>query len=215
MFDVSRNISKVRRLLRAAKAGPPPPRLSPPEIRRMPAMMRASSSLQRLSPFLLFRARRRWLAVTSLILPLVALAAFLGHDAAPPAQAQAQTVTLTSNIGQTASGGIFTTVSGAQVIIAQGFTTGGNARGYTLTSIEASLMPGRTLDLPSNERAAIRAELWSASSGEPSSKFKDLTVPTVIGPGTKSFEAPPGTTVTASTNYFFRPVHHHRYQPIC
>ncbi len=135
------------------------------------------------------RARARRL---SLLLPVLALllgALGLGH--ATPASADV----LVSNIGQTqaqsGNGSFFSTH-------AQEFTTGSNAEGYTLESIEVRLRGTYT----SQQIAALTAELWSASSGNPNTKVADLTTPSSLSSGIATFAAPNGTTLTASTVYF-------------
>ena len=141
------------------------------------------------------RARARRL---SLLLPVVAL--LLGALVPfAPAPAEAQTVTLVTNFGQTKLTGTRFTGDNS---LAQGFTTGSNSGGYTLTSIEAISRGGGT----AVQAATVRAELWSATTGgAPDSKIADLTIPTgaVAANATMSFGAPAGTTLTANTTYYF------------
>ena len=131
------------------------------------------------------------------LLPVLALlAGALGLFA--PAPAQAQTVTLISNAGQTTTSGFTTGANNSAH--AQAFTTGSGS--YTLTSIDVALI----VPLPNTaqQRANIKAELWSATSGGlPNSKVADLTVPSTAASGTVSFAAPASTTLSASTAYFF------------
>ena len=105
---------------------------------------------------------------------------------------------LVSNVGQTARtthNPLFS--SGTTYINAQQFTTGANAGGYTLTSIEFNM--AEAVSVPAN----IRAELWSsATNGEPDSKLASLAVPSTVGTGNVSFYAPAGTTLAASTSYY-------------
>ncbi len=105
---------------------------------------------------------------------------------------------LVSNVGQTARtthNPLFS--SGTTYINAQQFTTGANAGGYTLTSIEFNM--AEAVSVPAN----IRAELWSsATNGEPDSKLASLTVPSTVGTGNVSFHAPANTTLAASTSYY-------------
>ena len=115
------------------------------------------------------------------------------------APAEAQTVTLVSNLGQTKLTGTRFTGDNS---LAQGFTTGSNSGGYTLASIEAISRGGGT----AVQAATVRAELWSATmGGAPDSKIADLTIPTgaVAANTTMSFGAPAGTTLTANTTYYF------------
>ena len=130
------------------------------------------------------------------LLPAALLAAALGLIAATPASA----VVLVSTVGQTASneGGI---VWGNRWH-AQAFTTGSDSAGYTLTSIEA-----RTNQSDANP-SELRAQLWSASGGNPGSKLADLTVPATItasasSPANITFTAPASTSLDANTTYFF------------
>ena len=135
----------------------------------------------------------------SLLLP--ALALLLGalslFNAAP---AQAQTVTLVSNHGQTTDGN---SADANGYVNAQAFTTGANTGGYALHSIEAVIESHPQQPLNDARRAQVRAELWSASGGAPDAKVADLTVPTGFTAGTVAFAAPTGTTLDASTTYFF------------
>ncbi len=106
---------------------------------------------------------------------------------------------LVSNVGQTNAVGLsslYDNVDGT-IINAQQFTTGANAGGYTLTSIEFNV--ATAVSAPAN----IRAELWSsATNGEPGSKLASLAVPSTVGTGNVAFYAPANTTLAASTKYF-------------
>ena len=108
---------------------------------------------------------------------------------AAPAQAQ---TTLVSNIGQAERDTAWS--FSLRSVLSQGFTTGSNASGYTLSSIEAVLLA---------VNADIRAELWSDADGSPNLKIADLTFPSTAEAGTVSFAAPANTTLTASTTYHF------------
>ena len=102
---------------------------------------------------------------------------------------------LVSNLGQVSHSSLGTTGE----VLAQGFTTGSNSGGYTLTSIEANLLADPT----AAQSGKFRAELWSAAtSGGPGSKLYDLTVPPDMPAGLVSFAAPANTTLTASTKYY-------------
>ena len=72
---------------------------------------------------------RRSLAVTALLLLAVLV---MSLASSPPAQAQTAT-TLVSNSGEAVG------ISAATHLQAQSFTTGGNAAGYSVTSIEVRL----------------------------------------------------------------------------
>ena len=106
---------------------------------------------------------------------------------------------LVSNVGQTNAVGLsslYDNVDGT-IINAQQFTTGANAGGYTLTSIEFNI--ATAVSAPAN----VRAELWSAATnGEPGSKLASLAVPSTVGTGNVAFYAPANTTLAASTKYF-------------
>ena len=81
----------------------------------------------------------------------------------------------------------------------QGFTTGSNATGYTLSSIEALVGAANA-----TQRETIRVELWSAATnGAPNSKVADLTVPATVSAGAVAFTAPANTSLTANTTYHF------------
>ena len=108
-------------------------------------------------------------------------------------------------------------------ILSQGFTTGSEPGGYTLSSIEVVLgeATGRRNSLRGTatgaQRADIRAELWSTSatgaSGPgsiatnvdgPYSKIADLTVPSSVSVNsTVAFAAPANTTLAPDTPYHF------------
>ena len=116
-----------------------------------------------------------------------------GTPEAPPRSA----TVLVSNLGQSRFQQVATT-NGR--VYAQGFTTGSNAGGYTLSSIAAVINAGARAN---EERAAIRAELWSAAAGGgPASMAAELTVPPTVEAGTVSFEAPANTWLPANTTYF-------------
>ena len=106
------------------------------------------------------------------------------------------TSALVSNLSQTAG----TAVTTASETSAQGFTTGSASGGYTLSSIDLVIGASST---NAAQRATIRAELWSATTGGvPNSKVASLTVPSTVSGGTVSFAAPSNTTLSASTTYF-------------
>ena len=128
------------------------------------------------------------------LLPVLAL--LLGA-LSPFVAAPATADVLVSNVGQ-ATGETTSVASFAQ---AQGFTTGDVSSGYALESIEVKVdLVG---SLTTEEQATIRVELWSDSSGAPGSKIASLTVPTSLTSGTANvaFNAPAGTTLSASTTY--------------
>ena len=115
------------------------------------------------------------------------------------APAPAAADVLVSNIGQAGTTNAFTFLNSSR---AQGFTTGSNTGGYTLESIESQMDVLGTLNILTIR--TIRAQLWSAtSSGTPSVKVADLTVPSSITDGPVTFTAPQDTRLNANTTYFF------------
>ena len=118
---------------------------------------------------------------------LVAFAALL----ALPLQAQAQTVvTLVNSSSQTA--GQSSTALGNHWEIAQGFTTGSNTAGYTLTSIRAyfpTVGSSPSLTVTLHKHAPANAAIAT------------LTNPTITT-GDLTFTAPANTTLDASTTYY-------------
>ena len=131
--------------------------------------------------------------IALLAVTVAAQALFVVHDA-PPAQAQNTPATLLSNLNQVTFGNITT----SNASFAQGFTTGGNAGGYTLSSIEMNL----TAALDSTASAKVSVELWSAAAGGgPNMKIADLDVPNSMSAGTVSFTAPGDTVLMSGTSY--------------
>ena len=124
-------------------------------------------------------------------LAVPALLALLAALAAAPAAAQTVT-TLVSNIGQTTSSTVF-----GNSDLAQPFTTGSNANGYTLSSI----------DIVSADTAGKEFALslyTTNASGHPDTLVATLTVPGSFAAGTLTFTAPASTTLAASTVYAVR-----------
>ncbi len=102
---------------------------------------------------------------------------------------------LVSNLGQFALA--FLDTNGT--VYASGFTTGSNAAGYTLSSIEAYLKADPT----AAQSGKFRAELWSAdTNGGPGAKQADLDVPSDMPSGVVSFAAPASTRLRAGTEYY-------------
>lgn len=118
---------------------------------------------------------------------LVCLIAVSG--AISPAQAQSQQ-TLVSNIGQGRDAFILRQ-DGAY----QAFTTGNNALGYDLGSVEVYFTSG------SASADHITARLHRLDSGEPGEKVADLGNPDKISFGSNIFTAPAGTVLSAGTSY--------------
>ena len=114
--------------------------------------------------------------------------------AAAPALGQ---TTLVSNLDQAVDSRFET----GSITVAQGFTTGSNASGFRLSSIEAVI--NNTPDAA--QRATIRVQLWDATTGgqvSPRTKVADLTVPSSIATGTVSFAAPANTILDLNKTYF-------------
>ncbi|MCY3804059.1 MAG: SwmB domain-containing protein [Gammaproteobacteria bacterium] len=105
------------------------------------------------------------------------------------ATASAQAATLVSNLGQPTLGA--TTLPSFDA--AQGFTTGSNEHGYTLTSVEVSFNTA-----PSG---SVTVKL---ATGLPSATttVATLTNPPTVSTGTNTFTAPPNTVLSAGTTYF-------------
>ena len=113
-----------------------------------------------------------------------------------PAPAHAQTV-LVSNTGQSNSGQ--TSVSPSDH--AQGFTTGQNTLGYSLTSIElgVGVAPGSgTLTV------TVRGDDGSGDPG--GNTLYTLNNPANVAAGLRTFTAPAGASLSANTQYFVQMV---------
>ena len=112
-----------------------------------------------------------------------------------PAAAQAQTVTtLVSNIGQRQ-----TTTFGSVAPRAQRFTTGSNAHGYLLSSVEvvsADTSSGRF-----GVRVCTTDTDGFPTSGFPTSTCPGLTPPRSFAAGTLSFSAPANLVLAQRTTY--------------
>ncbi len=106
-----------------------------------------------------------------------------------PAQAQTEQ-TLVSNIGQ----GRDTFILRQQGAY-QAFTTGNNALGYVLNSVELYFTRR------SASASHISASLHRMDSGEPGDKLADLGNPDSIVVGNNVFSAPAGTVLSAGTEY--------------
>ena len=99
----------------------------------------------------------------------------------PPADA------LVSNVGQSSNSNEYFFEA-----IAQGFTTGSNASGYTLTGV----------DVLSASTTGFTAQVCgTGSSGLPTSTCTALTAPGSIAVGTNAFTAPANTTLVKDTTY--------------
>ena len=111
---------------------------------------------------------------------------------------------MVQNLGQTDN--LYFSVGGFSSVVAQGFTTGPDARGYALqgigVNIEGSDNASNIAQVP-DDAASVSVAVYSADAdGEPDAKLFDLVSPTEYAPGSLSFfEAPAGTTLAASTSY--------------
>ena len=108
---------------------------------------------------------------------------------AVPTVAQAQTVTLVSNTGQTATSAI--NRSGQT---AQRFTTGTNASGYTLSTIE--------IPYSDAQNDAFSVAVYSVDADNlPETVKHSFTAPGSFAAGTLVFTAPSNATLDANTTY--------------
>ena len=117
----------------------------------------------------------------------LALALLLTVVAALGSAAPASAAVLVSNIGQSSN---FST-NLADWDIAQGFTTGSNATGYTLTNVELQL---------SSSPAGVSVKIVTGSAN--GAELATLTAPATLVGGINTFTAPADTTLSASTTYF-------------
>ena len=115
-----------------------------------------------------------------------------------PVQGQTATV-LVSNTGQTATS-FNATLNNAGQKRAQGFTTGTNDEGYTLSSIGFRFKNVAETAAASKLTATLAAE----SSGDPGSDLCTLTNPTIAANAVNTFTAPTSCPIlAANTTYFF------------
>ena len=155
---------------------------------------RNDSALKRAEP-----VRPRRLRIRSLWAPSIAVAIFAVFAAlmVMPLQAQGQT-TLVSNTGQTPAA--FTSPVDEQVTRAQGFTTGDNAGGYTLSSVQLALV---RLSNGDDEWPVVSIYEANAAGTEPGSSRYTLTNPdTMNSIGLNTFTAPLNATLENDTKYF-------------
>ena len=99
--------------------------------------------------------------------------------------------TLVSNTGQTSAD--FTTDA---IDYGQGFTTGSDTAGYTLTSID--------IGYNDSSNTAFTASIWSSFTADnsPNSLLYSLTPPATFSAGNLTFTAPANATLTSGTTYF-------------
>ena len=106
--------------------------------------------------------------------------------------AHAQTTVLVSNIGKANS----STGSLGSDDHAQGFTTGGNSGGYTLTSVEIAF--GQVADASIAYAVSIRAD----NSSSPGSSMGSLTAPATLAANAVNTFTTSGIDLVANTTYF-------------
>ena len=162
-------------LSRAPRPGPEPrvAHASRGEVSQGSARRRTPAAAAR-------RLVRRWLAV--FVFASLALCSI-------GVPVHAQTVTLISNASQGNDSQAGDTRTRAQL-----FTTGTNAAGYTLASVEIV-----SKDAQSDDVTVSVCE--TDSSGHPTSTCTALTAPSSFAAGTLSFTAPDNTTLSAGTTY--------------
>ena len=104
---------------------------------------------------------------------------------------------MVQNLGQT--GNSYASATATNAVLSQGFTTGPYAGGYVLQGIGVNIEGSGSNfpDGPMSVSVAVHAD----SSGKPGAKLFDLVSPTEFAAGHSFFEAPPGTTLEASTSY--------------
>ena len=104
---------------------------------------------------------------------------------------------MVQNLGQTNNS--YARADTTNKVLSQGFTTGSDAGGYELQGIGVNIEGSSSSfpDGPTSVSVAVHAD----SSGQPGAKLFDLVSPTEYAAGHSFFEAPPGTTLEASTSY--------------
>ncbi len=114
---------------------------------------------------------------------------------------------LVSNVGQAKDADGYSLLS----TLANTFTTGSNAAGYTLTGIDFHLRA--TSSLTDAHLGTLTASVWTSGGSTPTgtaitdlgTKLADLVVPSTaasVTTGPVTFAAPTGTTLAASTTYY-------------
>ena len=105
---------------------------------------------------------------------------------------------MVQNLGQSDDG--YRTVGSSTVkALTQGFTTGSDADGYELLGIGVNI-EGSGGNVPDGS-ASVSVAVHADSGGKPGAKLFDLLSPTEYAAGHSFFEAPPRTTLEASTSY--------------
>ena len=109
----------------------------------------------------------------------------------PPGSATASATALVSNFDRLESS------SGSGGIFAQGFRTGANTDGYTITSVQLRLFTG---SMTSSTKTGVT--LRQDENGKPGALVTSLTPQGPLVEGTNTFTAPANTTLVPQTNYF-------------
>ena len=139
----------------------------------------------------LTRAAHAFLSACMRLAALVLICVIPALGVTALAQAQTQTEqTLVSNIEQSQDVMVL-----RQRGAYQAFTTGSNATGYVVSSVEVYFTSG------SASASHITASLYEMRSGELHTKVADLINPQSITFGSNIFSAPEGTSLSAGTSY--------------
>jgi hypothetical protein len=112
----------------------------------------------------------------------------------------AQTVVLVSNVGQTA-GNSLSAAAGPNYVLAQGFTTGANAAGYTLSSIEVRL-ENTSASVATRNVPTVKVVSGSVTGTEIATLdggSDSISANTTVN---RTYTAPGNTGLAASTTYY-------------
>ncbi|WP_420622805.1 choice-of-anchor R domain-containing protein [Candidatus Poriferisodalis sp.] len=104
---------------------------------------------------------------------------------------------MVQNLGQADNS--YVSVGGTNKVLSQGFRTGPDADGYPLMGFGVNI-EGSDSKFPDSP-VSVSAAVYADSGGKPGVKLFDLLSPGEFGAGHSFFEAPPGTTLDASTSY--------------
>ena len=111
---------------------------------------------------------------------------------------------MVQNLGQ-ADNSYVTVGDTNKQVLSQSFLTGSNADGYVLRGIGVNIEGSDDLNskpqVPDNQQSVSAAVYTAKTNGSPGTKMFDLASPADFAPGHSFFEAPPGTTLDASTRY--------------
>ena len=109
---------------------------------------------------------------------------------------------MVQNLGQTDMG--YRSVSFANKVLSQGFTTGSDEFGYRLQGIAVNVNGSEDSNgvpqVPDGP-ASVSVSVHADSGGKPGGKLFDLISPTELGAGHRFFEAPPGAYLDPDTSY--------------